>query len=133
IGADTVTVHSLLPLGADAHTYEPTSKEIISIAKGDLFFYLGADMEAFAETVAESLDSQNVKLIEIGKDKSLFIKGDHDHDNEHHHEHEHGDYDPHIWLDPIRLVKIAEIIKDELISFQPDHKDTYEENYQTLK
>lgn len=127
IGGDTVIVHSIIPPGTDAHTYEPTSKEIISIAKGDALFYLGAGMEAFAETVAESFASQDVKLIEFGKDKSLFIKDEHEHGDH------HGDYDPHVWLDPIRLTQIAETAKDELISLNPDEKEFYEKNYQSLK
>lgn len=138
IGGDTVMVRSIIPPGTDAHTYDPTSKEIISIAKGDALFYLGAGMEAFAETVAESLASQDVKLIEIGEDKSLFIENEHeyehDHDQEHNdHGHHHGDYDPHVWLDPIRLTQIAETVKDELISLNSNEKELYEENYQSLK
>lgn len=130
IGGDSITVHSILPPGADAHTYEPSSKEIIKIAKGDLFFYLGAGMESYAETIAKSLDSQEVKLIEIGEDTSLFMKSESDH---HHDDHgDHGDYDPHIWLDPIRLTQIAEVIKNELISSNPNEKDLYEENYYIL-
>src|SRR5690625_1178649 len=127
IGGDTISVHSILPPGADAHTYEPSSREIISIAKGDLFFYLGAGMEAYAETVAQSLASQDVKLVEIGEDTSLFIKDESDQVHDH-----HGDYDPHIWLDPIRLAQVAEIIKNELITSNPNLKDLYEENYQVL-
>ena len=129
IGGDSITVHSILPPGADAHSYEPSSREIITIAKGDLFFYLGAGMEAYAETVAQSLASQDVKLVEIGEDTSLFIKDETDHGHDHDH---HGDYDPHIWLDPIRLAQVAEIIKNELITSNPNHKDLYEENYQIL-
>lgn len=136
IGGDTVNVHSILPPGADAHTYEPTSKEIISIAKADLFFYLGAGMEAYAETVAASLASQDVGLIEIGEDQSLFIKDEHGHDEEHddghEHHHNHGDLDPHVWLDPNRLIQIAEIVKEELITLNPDTKEIYEENYESL-
>lgn len=133
IGGDSITVHSILPPGADAHTYEPSSRELITIAKGDLFFYLGAGMEAYAETVAQSLTSQDVKLVEIGEDTSLFIKDESDHDHDHGHGHDHhGDYDPHIWLDPIRLAQVAEIIKNELIALNHNHKDRYEENYQVL-
>lgn len=131
IGGETLTVHSILPPGADAHTYEPSSKEIIRIAKGDVFFYLGAGMEAYAETVAQSLASQDVKLVEIGEDTSLFMKNE----STHHHDdadEQHGDYDPHIWLDPIRLTQIAEKIKNELSSLNPNQKDVYEENYHHL-
>lgn len=130
IGGDFVNVHSILPPGADAHSYEPTSKEIISIAKGDLFFYLGAGMEAYAETVAQSLASQDVRLVEIGEDETLFIQDEHDDEND--HEHHHGDYDPHVWLDPIRLAQVAEIVKNELVNLNADGEDIYEENYQDL-
>lgn len=135
IGGDTVIVHSIIPPGADAHTYEPTSKEIISIARGDVLFYLGADMEAFAETVAESLASQNVKLIEIGQDKTLFIKHEHSYDHDHNDDHgyHHSDYDSHIWLDPIRLIQIAKIIRNELTILNPDAEEVYEKNYQLLE
>ena len=37
IGGDLVKVESLLPPGSDAHTFEPTSKDMISIAESDLF------------------------------------------------------------------------------------------------
>lgn len=134
IGGDTITVHPILPPGADAHTYEPSSREIISIAKGDLFFYLGAGMEAYAETVAQSLASQDVKLVELGENKSLFIKDEHNHEEGHEdttHDH-HGDYDPHIWLDPIRLIEIADQIKNELITLNPEDEPVYKENHQIL-
>lgn len=135
IGGDTVSVNTVYPPGADAHTYEPTSKEMIKIAKSDAFVYLGAGMESFAETAAESLASQDVKLIEIGEDKSLFLKDEHDGDDEEDNEehHHHGDYDPHIWLDPIRLIEVSNIVKEELISLNPDAKAVYEENFAALK
>lgn len=139
IGKDTVSVHSVYPPGSDAHTYEPSSKEIVSIAKSDAFFYLGAGMEAFSETIAESLSSQGVKLVEIGENESLFIKDEHNHADKHDHSregeehHHHGDYDPHIWLDPDRLIEVADMVKDELSIMNPDAKETYEDNFTSLK
>ncbi|MFP4661251.1 MAG: metal ABC transporter solute-binding protein, Zn/Mn family [Halanaerobiales bacterium] len=49
---------------------------------------------------------------------------DHGHDN-------HGSYDPHVWLDPMNMEKIAEVIKDELISLDPDNREVYIANYDT--
>ena len=120
---------------------------MITIAKSDAFFYLGAGMEAFAETAAETLANQDVKLLEIGEDKSIFLKDEHgekEHEEEHNHdtdqateheehEHHHGDYDPHIWLDPLRLIDVSEIVKEELIALNPDAESMYEENFAGLK
>ncbi|WP_269083294.1 metal ABC transporter solute-binding protein, Zn/Mn family [Ornithinibacillus contaminans] len=36
VGGDTVNTASVFPPGVDAHTYEPTSKEMANIAKGEV-------------------------------------------------------------------------------------------------
>ena len=165
IGGETVNVESVYPAGADAHTYEPTSKDMTAIAESDAFIFLGAGMEAFAETAADALGSQDVSLIEIDEHKELFKENEgeyvheheggeahthesHDHEEEngghedetqeehadHSHDgHNHGDHDPHFWLDPLRMIKAAEIIKDELIALNPSKEADYNENFEILR
>lgn len=135
IGEDTVNVKSVYPPGVDAHTYEPTSKEMTTIAKGDAFIYLGAGMEGFAESAAGALASQDVKLIEIAQHEELFHSGQtHDDDSEKQNDgHDHGDHDPHIWLDPLRMIDMSNIIMDELIALNPDKQDLYKDNFNALK
>ncbi|MFD1362543.1 metal ABC transporter solute-binding protein, Zn/Mn family [Lentibacillus salinarum] len=145
IGGDSVDVESVYPPGVDAHTYEPSSKEMTAIAEGDTFIYLGAGMEGFAETAAQALDSQDTALIEIGADEALFHEdtGAHNSGNEEkHEEHHHGqaeseahhhDQNPHIWLDPERMIDMASTIKDELIALNPESSEQYTENFNALK
>ncbi|MEC5424982.1 zinc ABC transporter substrate-binding protein [Virgibacillus sp. C22-A2] len=150
IGGDSVSVNTVYPPGVDAHTYEPTSKDITSIAKSDAFIYLGAGMEGFAESAANALSSQDVQLLEIGENDELFHaeevsdhKNGHDDDSDNHEdehedeqtddEHNHGDHDPHIWLDPLRMIELAEMIKEELISLNPEEEAQYNENFTSLK
>lgn len=143
IGGDSVDTESVYPPGVDAHTYEPSSKEMTSIAEGNAFIYLGAGMEGFAETAAQSLESQDVALIEIGADEALFHKktsenGSHDHDNHNGNDHdEHDDrrhdQNPHIWLDPERMIDMADIIKTKLIELNPDKTEHYNQNFAALK
>src|SRR5699024_817123 len=110
----------------------PASKEMTSIAKGDAFVYLGAGMEGFAESAAGALASQDVKLIEIGEHEELFHAAAHD--EEHHHAgHDHGDHDPNIWLDPLEMVDVSNIIEDELISLKPDKEEVHNHNFNALK
>ncbi|MCU9612892.1 metal ABC transporter substrate-binding protein [Caldibacillus lycopersici] len=55
---------------------------------------------------------------------------EHSHDE---HEHAHaGEYDPHVWLDPMQAKNIAETIKVELVKVDPDGKEVYEQNYTAL-
>ncbi|MFD1849463.1 metal ABC transporter solute-binding protein, Zn/Mn family [Oceanobacillus bengalensis] len=149
IGGESIHVETVYPPGVDAHSYEPTSKDMTDIAKSDAFIYLGAGMEAFAETAADALEKQDISLIEIGVHEELFHVEEsddhqeehHDHDHNHDHEneevehdgHNHGDHDPHIWIDPLRMIEMANIIKEELITLNPSEEAVYNENFEELK
>jgi zinc transport system substrate-binding protein len=58
-------------------------------------------------------------------------------DHEEHKEHEGhnhtSDKDPHVWLDPIRSITIAENIKNALVDMKPEQKQTFEDNFSMLK
>ncbi|WP_405099534.1 metal ABC transporter solute-binding protein, Zn/Mn family [Oceanobacillus sp. FSL H7-0719] len=46
---------------------------------------------------------------------------------------DHTDHDPHIWVDPLRMIAIAEIVKEELTALNPDDSELYKENFAILK
>ncbi|MEI3605525.1 zinc ABC transporter substrate-binding protein [Pseudogracilibacillus sp. SE30717A] len=136
IAGEEATVKSIYPPGVDAHTFEPTTKEVTQIAKGDAFIFLGEGMEGFAESTSKALESQDVLLLEIGEHKELFIEGTDDHHEAHgddDHGHNHEDLDPHIWLDPIRMIEVGKIIKDTLVELNPERETQFEENFTGLK
>lgn len=133
IAGDTAEVISMYPPGVDAHTYEPTTKQLTELAKSDLFVYLGAGMEGFAEHAAEALAETNLQFLEIGENETLFIEGDENDDHDHHdHGHTH-DVDPHIWLDPLRMIQVGEMVAQQLSSLHPEHKDIYEANFKQFE
>ncbi len=123
-------VRTLYPPGVDAHTYEATTKDMIDMSSSSAFIYLGAGMESFAEQTAEALESSDVQLIEVGEHEQLFIESDGEHDD--HDHHHHGDHDPHIWFDPLRMINVADLLKEELIALFPEETQTIEENYTSL-
>lgn len=139
IGKDHVDAKSIYPPGVDAHTYEPTSREMTKMARSDLFIYMGSGMEGFAESAASSLKNQKTALLEIGAKKNLLDHHDsaeeHDHEDGHDHDHghDHGDLDPHVWLDPLKMITMAEMIENELNRLDPDHKDEYAANLDGLE
>lgn len=120
ITGHTAHVHTIYPPGVDAHTYEPTLKEMTNIAKSDLLIYFGEGMESFSEKVAQSLVNQNIHLIEMGKHQHLFSSTS------------HHDIDPHIWLDPLRMIEMAKIIKQQLTQLSPEHEAEFKQNYDKL-
>jgi zinc transport system substrate-binding protein len=133
IGGKYVHVKSIYPAGIDAHDYEPSSKQVVDIAKSDLFIYNGAGMESFAEKLNETLKSENVTVLEATKNVPLKkFKGTEEETDSAGHQDEHHDKDPHVWLDPT-LAKIeANNIKDNLVALQPTHKKYFENNFNEL-
>ncbi|MFC3885993.1 metal ABC transporter substrate-binding protein [Bacillus songklensis] len=147
IGGDYVKVESIYPPNVDAHTFEPSQKTMVNIAQADAFIYTGAGLEGFVDKTKEALKNEKVKFVEAA-DGVTFIKGGHDHEEESHEEdhgedvhkhesdeehHDHGDFDPHVWLDPIRAITLAENIKNSLVELKPEQKETFEKNFETLK
>ncbi|WP_083761090.1 metal ABC transporter solute-binding protein, Zn/Mn family [Alkaliphilus metalliredigens] len=57
----------------------------------------------------------------------------HDEDDHHDDDHDHGEYDPHIWVDPINAIKISEQIKLAFVARDPEHHAVYEENFEVFK
>ncbi|MBM7606064.1 zinc transport system substrate-binding protein [Metabacillus crassostreae] len=159
IGGDLIEVESVLPPGVDGHTYEPTTKTMVDIAKSAGFIYSGFGIESFADKVQQSLEKEDVAFINAGEgielatnehaeDEHAHEEDEHAgeeaaHEDEHAHEedehagedatHDHGDTDPHVWLDPILSIQLAENIKNALIDLDPSNTETFEKNFETLK
>ncbi|RFU70591.1 ABC transporter substrate-binding protein [Peribacillus saganii] len=176
IGGDYVDVKSIYPPNVDAHSFEPSPKDMIALAESDLFIHTGVGIDGFAEKAAESLEKESVTILEAGKGIELLESshneehhheaesteaeehdhegesveaegteakaGDHEHEGEsteaegHEHEEEnlnHGNYDPHVWLDPIRSIELAKNIKNTLSELEPEHASEFESNFIQLK
>lgn len=147
IGGKYVDVESIYPPGADMHTFEPTQKKMVNIAKGDLFIYSNQEMDPVAKKIAGSINNKDLKLALAANftHDDLVVNHEHDHEHEGHehaheeeghehegHEHEEGSEDPHVWLDPVLNKKMVKSIKDDLAKKDPQHKDYYENNYKQV-
>lgn len=132
IGGKYVDVETIYPNGADIHSYEPTQKDVLDIAKGDLFVYTSDALDPIGAKIAKTVnDSKKTLPVAASIDKKNLLAADHDED-EHTHGHEEASNDPHVWLDPVMDQTFAEAIKDYLVKHDRQHKDYYEKNYQAL-
>ncbi|MGJ9385004.1 metal ABC transporter solute-binding protein, Zn/Mn family [Salipaludibacillus sp. CF4.18] len=163
IGGEYVEVENIVPVGSDVHTFEPTANQMIELAEADLFIYNGADYEGFSDSIIDAVDSHDVKIITASEGIDLIkynhnkqdsgeirghddehnghenndhddVNNDHGHENnDNDHDHEHGENDPHVWLDPIRAIEVAENIKDALVEARPDAEEEFSLNFEELK
>ena len=138
------------------HTFVFKPSHAQMLEEADLVFWIGEDLEAFMEKPLESLakDAQIISFMELGSIEKLKFReenvfddhddhDDHDgHEDEHeghddhagHEGHNHGEFDAHIWLDPINAKEMVHEIAHELSELDPSNKETYEANAnRTLK
>lgn len=141
IGGEHVEVSSIYPPGANEHTFEPTQKDMMTLADADLFFYIGLGLEGFVEKAKTTLAHEHVKLISTADNVSeellhistghVHADGEDDHDHEHEEEDSH-EIDSHVWLSPVISKDLAAVIKNELIKAMPEYEEEFTENYDAL-
>lgn len=157
IGGERVRVEMVIPPGADPHTYEPTSKQMAEIAEADLFLTVGHKLEPYVESMEKSLANENVTFVRtaegvalLSAEDTVHVHGDDEHsEDEHGHEdddhveeeashsandgHNHGEYDPHVWLDPMNAVSMAEAVEEAFSDKAPDYKDEFADRLSAFK
>ncbi|TYS55704.1 ABC transporter substrate-binding protein [Sutcliffiella horikoshii] len=91
IGGEHVDVKSVFPAGADAHTFEPSTKTMSEMASADAFIYTGVGVEGFADKAKGVLENEDVTIVAAGE--GIELRGEEEsHDEEAHeeeHDHEH--------------------------------------------
>ena len=115
IAGDNVRVFTLVGKGESPHTFEMTPKKMIELSGADLLFTIGI---SFEKALIPKIKGQNNKLIIVDSKKGIS---------------EIDAHDPHIWMNPLYAIKIAQNIRNGLESFDPANKDVYERNYKKLE
>jgi ABC-type Zn uptake system ZnuABC Zn-binding protein ZnuA len=90
VGGDRVEVVSLVPAGADSHTYEPRPRDVAVLAEADAYLGVGLDLNDGALDLAEQHLPEGapvLRLGELGLDRSQLVL-DHSHGDD---GHTHGD------------------------------------------
>jgi len=135
VAGDKVEVTLLVPPGVEAHAYEPTPQDIVTIQKSDLFIYTGEVMEPWAHKIIETVGTENIQVIEATSGIALLDEDDEsdNHEAEDHDDHNHEGSDPHVWLDPIYAQQMVDNIVNGLIKASPENVDLFKSNADTFK
>ncbi len=55
IGGEDIVYHSVVPLGAEPHDFEPTAADMAKLSDADVFVYNGMGIDSWAEKVKDAL------------------------------------------------------------------------------
>lgn len=127
IAQDFLKVQSVYPYGSDIHDYEPAPSLIVNMASSKAVFYIGAGLEAFIEKAEGNTLSEDI-LVKMSKYVPMIELGENEVADESDHHHL---IDPHVWLDPNRMMIMTEKVYEKLCEILPEHveKLTFNKNY----
>jgi len=103
IVGDDAAVQVLIPVGADPHDYQPSARQVAAVAGADLVIANGLSLEEAIDDVLESAIGDGANILEIGPAVDPIERPGAE-----------GEWDPHVWLDPLRMAEAAGVIGAEL-------------------
>lgn len=132
VTGDRASVDSLLPAGADPHSYQATPSDVVKISKSTVLIVNGLEYEHFIESLLENADGERLVVTATdGLEPRAWEKAEAEPRAEGTEAGEEGGHeagDPHMWLDPNLVVKYVENIRDGLIKADPEGADVYRSN-----
>jgi len=128
VAGERLEIHSIIPLGTDAHMFSPNPKQVADIDNSALFIYNGAGFESWAEQLKNSL-SKKTDIIDMSQYVHL-IEGTAHHEEENSDEHDHGTVDPHYWLDIDNMINMTQVVDSEFSKRFPQDEALFHANAQ---
>ena len=156
IVGDRADVTLLLSPGREAHSFEPTPLDAVTISESDVFLYNGGEGEYWVDSMLGAA-GENIAVIARMMDyvdalDEEYVEGmqgadGHDHDHEHgshddhddHDDHDHDheedehdsdevEYDEHIWTSPKNAVVLCRAVCDAICRADAENAAFYRAN-----
>ena len=127
IGGERVGVQSLVGANQDAHAYNLTSGDIKKIREARLVLLNGLGLEK-AE-LQRAVKQSKVASAEATAGIKPLAADEHHHEHGHDHDHDHGEFDPHVWNDPVLMQRYAANVAIALIKADPAGSRYYQQRF----
>jgi len=114
VGGDNVDVSVMVRPGQSPVTYAPTPRQMVRLSKAKIYYRTGVPFEdAWMKRIQRMNPSMQVIDLRKGITLRRFPIGT----------------DPHIWTNPLLVMRMSETIRDSLIKVDAKNKRIYEKNY----
>lgn len=129
IGRDRVNIKVMVMPGASPATYEPKPKQMTEMSSADIYFAIDVPFEqTWLPKFAAINPEMKIVRTDDGIEKLHMAKHVHEGETEHRDGDESEIKDPHVWLDPILVMKQADNITAALCEEDPDGCAFYKGN-----
>lgn len=118
LAGDQVEVVTIMPVGADPHTFQASARQANRMREADALIVNGAGFEEGLRDVIEAATNDGTPTFEAISAVETIEVGAGGHGEEENHAggtDEHGGEDPHFFTDPIRMATSVDAVVDFLI------------------
>ena len=122
VAGDRLKVTSLLPIGIDPHSFEPTPQDVAKVAASRVLIVNGAGFEGYLSRLLENAGGQRQVIVASAGLASRAPGPGEVRDAD------HPQGDPHFWLDPTMVIKYVENIRAGLSQADPAGAAVYARN-----
>ncbi len=134
VGGDRVRTEFIIPTETDAHTFQPSTRNVAKIADADAVLSVGLSFESITLTkLIDNTVTDKSHIHTIGHTiNPIPYQGSHAHDEDMHHDE--GDHDedvsesldPHFWFDVTRTILAVREITEILSQLDPESKELFQ-------
>ena len=129
IAGERASVSLLVPPGAEAHSFEPTARDMIRIQESSLFFCNGGESEAWVEELLADQQIETLVMLDCVDALEEEIREGMQEIHEEEEEGEEGpEYDEHVWTSPVNARRICEALCERLCALDPEGEREYRAN-----
>jgi zinc/manganese transport system substrate-binding protein len=126
VGGSRVSITNFVPRNGDTHAYQPSARNVKGLAEAKLVFINGLGLESWFERLAKNAGGQ-ARVVRLSDGlKPLALEEEAEHADEKHEEH--GEFDPHMWWNPMNTIAYVNRIRDALAKADPSGQSVYSSN-----
>jgi zinc transport system substrate-binding protein len=125
---DNIELTYLLGPGKDAHSYDPTAQDLITIQNADLFIYVGGTMEKWVDKVLNAGQDYDMKKICVADYVDVIKEQEVDGAEKEDEEEAEGAFDEHIWTSPKNAISMINIFEEEIEKLDNNNASIYQAN-----
>lgn len=127
VGGEHVEVHSLVPVGGEVHTFDPTPSDATRTADAELLVMNGLGLDNWLAALAAEARASGIPAVALAEDLEGvdYLAGDEHGQEAEEDEHPDENANPHLWLNAAYAIKYVERLTETLVEVDQAQADSY--------
>src|SRR5512143_1944352 len=115
VAGDRLRVELVLPPGQTTHFFDPSPREVSRLADASLVFAVGLGLDTWLGPIVKSAGGGQARIFELGPLVDPMLVP-----TEASKSPDSARVDPHLWLDPVRMLQVTDLVVEGCRNLDPE-------------